>query len=381
MLVLGGKSMTREDKNAYIQLEKALETYYKVNAKMDLIDQNYESMFKTHDDYQSLKQSYKIEEKYATLKCKDLISNNQSLSKDRKSYDSFKKFHKSKSLIFEVSIVFSLLFIAGLSYSILQSSSMIWFFASLSLMSLGILGCLYFSKNSDASEYLGPSSMQIKVLKRIDSLILSGQLYEEVIKDCQLQFAKRKLIQKAKNKSLNFDLTETNTYPRYIENFIYAYSGLINIKNVTTLNEQKVSSKKEVVSSSSPKVKASNSPTYLKYLGEKSLSSKLKSKKTVVARYEGDSTITRVSLDIENSKKSRKKASDSSIYLKYLEEKNQSSKSSSKSTSEKPIIARYEGNSTITKASIDIQNPKKIRKKVSDSSIYQKYLSQKVASK
>lgn len=381
MIVLGGKSMTREDKNAYIQLEKALETYYKVNAKMDLIDQNYESMFKTHDDYQSLKQSYKIEEKYAILKCKDLISNNQSLSKDRKSYDSFKKFHKSKSLIFEVSIVFSLLFIAGLSYSILQSSSMIWFFASLSLMSLGILGCLYFSKNSDASEYLGPSSMQIKVLKRIDSLILSGQLYEEVIKDCQLQFAKRKLIQKAKNKSLNFDLTETNTYPRYIENFIYAYSGLINIKNVTTLNEQKVSSKKEVVSSSSPKVKASNSPTYLKYLGEKSLSSKLKSKKTVVARYEGDSTITRVSLDIENSKKSRKKASDSSIYLKYLEEKNQSSKSSSKSNSEKPIIARYEGNSTITKASIDIQNPKKSRKKVSDSSIYQKYLSQKVASK
>lgn len=373
--------MTREDKNAYIQLEKELETYYKVNAKMDLIDQNYESMFKTHDDYQSLKQSYKIEEKYASLKCKDLISNNQSLSKDRKSYGSFKKFYKSKSLIFEVSIVFSLLFIAGFLYSILQNSSMIWFFASLSFMSLGILGCLYFSKNNDVSEYLGPSSLQIKVLKRIDSLILSGQLYEEVVKDCQLQFAKRELIQKAKNKSLNLDLTETNTYPRYIENFIYAYSGLINIKNVRSLNEQKISSKKEVVSSSASKVKASDSPTYLKYLGEKSLSSKIKSKKTVVDRYEGDSTITRVAVNIDNSKKSRKKASDSSIYLKYLGEKNQSSKSSSKSNSEKPIVARYEGNSTITRVAINIDNSKKSRKKASDSSIYQKYLTQKVTSK
>ncbi len=370
--------MSKENKNAYIQLEKAIETYYKVKAKMDLIDQNYESMFKTNDDYQSLKQSYKIEEKYAILKCKDLISSNESLSNDCKKYNNFKKFHKYKSLIFEISTIFSLLFIAGFTYAILQNNSMIWFFASLSLMSLGVLGFIYFSKDVNADEYIGPSSMQIKVLKRIESLMLSGQLYEDVIKDCQLQFAKRKLIQQAKNKSLDFDLTETNVYPRYIENFIYAYSGLTNIKNVLVLNDNTASSKKEkVVKTASVKQKASDSSVYLKYLGEKSLSSKLNSKKTVVARYEGDSTITRVSLDLENKKKERKKASDSSIYLKYLGEK----KATSKTSTEKPIVARYEGNSTITKASIEIQSPKKTRKKSSDSSIYQKYLAQKATSK
>lgn len=336
--------MTKQDKNAYIQLEKAYETVCKTQVKINLIDKNYEDMFKTHDDYQSLKHSYKLEEKYATLKCKDIISNNKTLNKKRKEYNGFKTFYKAKSLIYDIALVFVPIFFGGLVYSIIKSSSLIWLFAGLSVMSLGILGYIYFNKSKEVDEYMGPTSMQIKVLKRIDSLLLSGQLYEEVIKDCQLQYAKRNLIKKAKEKKLvlNYDLTETNVYPKYVENYIYAYSGLTNVKNLMEIKDYyksasisvpqkkkssessvyaKYAKKTEKKQSAPIKKKPSESATYLKYMSENSMTSKFKSDKTVVARYEGNSTITRVALDIEKPKKIRKKSSESSIYQKYIQQK------------------------------------------------------------
>jgi len=447
--------MTKTDKNAYIQLEKACETMYKTKTKIQLIDKYYEDIFKTNEDYQSLKQSYKLEEKYSSLKCLDIISNNQTLTLERKRYQGFKSFHKSRSLIYDIALVFIPILVGGIIYSVIKSSSLIWLFASLSMITLGILGYIYFNNSGKNEEYYGPISMQIKVLKRIDSMLISGQLYEEVIKDCQLQFAKRKLINKAKEKNvaLNFDLTETNTFPKYVENYIYAYSGLTNIKNLMTLKDNSSSKDSKTIT----KKKSSESATYLKYTGKSTIkttpvtSTTTTSKSTPITsststttakkkssesptylKYTGKSTSKTTPITSTTTSKStpitsststtttKKKSSESATYLKYTGKstskttpvtsttttskstpvtsststtttKKKSSESptylkyknsmSSKIKSRKTVIDRYEGNSTITRVAVEIEKPKSTRKKSSESSVYLKYLKQKEANK
>jgi len=426
--------MSKEKKMNLLQLEKSYKTATKAKIKLELIERNKSTIFPCEDDYNNLKECYSLEREYALKKCRDIVAIDKELSSKKSWYDFFKSYYESRELLRDIILLFIPFIFLSAVLGYFYKESLLWLIACLNLIAIGS-GFAIFSysmnKNKKAvikeeKEYLGPNNMQIKVLREIDKALLNGQIYEEIIKDCQLQFAKRRLASARTNNLTNkkVEAIEVNKeedivdifygnepkvkysyvkekkkasdsiiYEKYmqkkrekenkeeivpdtgirysfdkIEKGIKYYALDTHKDNkkirkfISSLDKVHDTNKALVFETSATKTKskkkASESPTYLKYMESKAPKKEIV-KETVV------SPITKAAIKTTSTPK--KKASESSIYAKYMEMKN----SKSIVTTKKEKEAKR---ASITRAAISTSKPK-----TSTSPTYQKYMEMKLA--
>ena len=230
--------------------------------------------------------------------------------------------------------------------------------------------------------------MQIKVLREIDKALLNGQIYEEIIKDCQLQFAKRRLAEKRHNNL-------TNSYKEEVIAIEEKVNVEEDIADIFFGQEPKVKYSYENIK----KKKAAESSVYAKYMAMKN-SKKEESievstpesairynssisgvKEHQLSSYKDNKFIKKFvsSLDIIRSSdnpvitkavisKPKKKASESPTYQRYMELKLAPVSINSKSISSSSTTVRIPTYSSNTK------------RKTSNSPTYEKYMNMRVSS-
>lgn len=385
-------------KMTMLQLEKSYEIATKAKIKLQLIERNKDTIFPCEDDYENLKENYSLEREYALKKCRDIVATDKDLSSRKKWYDFFKSYYESKQLLRDIAFLFVPFIVVTILLGYYYKQSLLWMIACLDLIAIGAAFGVYgYSKSSskkktvDDKEYLAPTSMQIKVLREIDKKLLNGEIYEDIIKDCQLQFAKRRLAKARTNNLTNTIVEEKVNVEEQIADIFYG-------------QEPKVKYSYDEVKS---KKKASNSSVYAKYMSMKNSSKK----KSEVIEESTPAVIEEIK--VESPKK--KKASESSIYAKYMDmkksKKEESSSTSSSETSSIPSkglrysfdkvegakaynlssykdnklvkkfvssldIIRTSSDTSITKEANVVKTPKK---KASESSTYQRYMEMKLA--
>ena len=381
-------------KMTMLQLEKSYEIATKAKIKLQLIERNKETIFPCEDDYENLKENYSLEREYALKKCRDIVATDKDLSSRKKWYDFFKSYYESKQLLKDIAFLFVPFIVVTILLGYYYEQSLLWMIACLDLIAIGAaFGVYAYSKSSgnkktvDDKEYLAPTSMQIKVLREIDKKLLNGEIYEDIIRDCQLQFAKRRLAAARTNNLTNNIVEEEKVnVEEQIADIFYGQEPTIKY------SYDEVKSKK----------KASNSSVYAKYMSMK----KTSKKKEVVE----ESVVVEsapVVETIETPKK--KKASESSIYAKYMSMKSSKKESSSEpSTPSKAVrysfdkvegakaynLSSYKDNKLVKKfvSSLDIIRTsedtsitkeanvaKAPKKKASQSATYQRYMEMKLA--
>ena len=385
-------------KMTMLQLDKSYEIATKAKIKLQLIERNKETIFPCEDDYENLKENYSLEREYALKKCRDIVATDKDLSSRKKWYDFFKSYYESKQLLKDIAFLFVPFIVVTILLGYYYEQSLLWMIACLVLIAIGAaFGVYAYSKSSgnkktvDDKEYLAPTSMQIKVLREIDKKLLNGEIYEDIIRDCQLQFAKRRLAAARTNNLTNNIVEEEKVnVEEQIADIFYGQEPTIKY------SYDEVKSKK----------KASNSSVYAKYM-----SMKKTSKKKEVVEESVVVESTPVVETIETPKK--KKASESSIYAKYMSMKSSKKESSKESSSEPSTpskavrysfdkvegakaynLSSYKDNKLVKKfvSSLDIIRTsedtsitkeanvaKAPKKKASQSATYQRYMEMKLA--
>lgn len=340
--------MSNNKKMTMLQLEKSYEIATKAKIKLQLIERNKSTIFPSDDDYESLKETYSLEREYAIKKCRDIVDTDEELKSKKKWYDFFKSYYESRQMLKDIMFLFVPFIVITMVLGYFYKQSLLWMIACLDLVAIGAGFAIYaYSKSNkkkvvgDDKEYLAPTNMQIKVLREIDRKLLNGEIYEEIIKDCQLQFAKRRLKdQRTNNLTNNYSVEDEKV--NIEEDIVDIFFG--------TEPTVKYSYKK----SSGSKKKASDSSVYAKYMQIKSdkkpkkvvevspesaIRSDFKSVSNVKSyelnTYKDNKQIKKFvsSLDIlrkaetaaittaANIKPAKKKASTSPTYQKYMEMK------------------------------------------------------------
>ena len=185
--------MSSSRKITMLQLEKAYETATKAKIKLQLIERNKSTIFPCEDDYINIKESYSLEREYALKKCRDIVATDKDLSSRKKWYDFFKSYYESKQLLRDIAFLFVPFIVVTILLGYYYSQSLLWMIACLDLIAIGAGFGVYAygssaskKKTVDDKEYLAPTNMQIKILREIDKQLLNGQIYEDIIRDCQL---------------------------------------------------------------------------------------------------------------------------------------------------------------------------------------------------
>jgi len=254
--------MSNNKKMTMLQLEKSYETATKAKIKLQLIERNKSTIFPSDEDYEILKETYSLEREYAIKKCRDIVDTDEELKSKKKWYDFFKSYYESRQMMKDIMFLFIPFIVITMVLGYFYKQSLLWMIACLDLIAIGAGFAIYaFSKSnkkkavSDDKEYLAPTNMQIKVLREIDRKLLNGEIYEEIVKDCQLQFAKRRLtIQRTNNLTNNYSEEETNVNVE--EDIVDIFFG----------KEPEVKYSYEKTSTPKSKKKASESSVYAKYM-------------------------------------------------------------------------------------------------------------------
>ena len=337
--------MSNSKKMTMLQLEKSYETATKAKIKLQLIERNKSTIFPCEDDYESLKETYSLEREYAIKKCRDIVDTDDELKSKKRWYNFFKGYYESRQMLKDIMFLFVPFIVITVVLGYFYKQSLLWMIACLDLVAIGSGFAIYaYSKSNnkkvvgDEKEYLAPTNMQIKVLREIDRKLLNGEIYEEIIKDCQLQFAKRRLtVQRTNNLTNNYTAEEEKVNVE--EDIVDIFFG--------AEPEVKYSYSKPAES----KKKASESSVYAKYMKIKSdkkpkkveevapvsaVRSDFKSIKSIeLNSYKDNKQVKKFvsSLDIlkkadtaaittaANVKSDKKKASTSPTYQKYMEMK------------------------------------------------------------
>ena len=394
--------MSSSKKMTMLQLEKAYEIATRAKIKLQLIERNKSTIFPCEDDYLNLKENYSLEREYALKKCRDIVATDKDLSSRKKWYDFFKSYYESKQLVRDIAFLFVPFIVVTILLGYYYSQSLLWMIACLDLIAIGAAFGVYAYSNSgnkkktvDDKEYLAPTSMQIKILREIDKKLLNGEIYEDIIKDCQLQFAKRRLAEARTN-----NLTNSVVINQIEEN--------VNIEeDIVDIFFGKEPTVKYSYDEVKTKKKASNSGVYERYMAMKNSSKK----KTEVIE---ETPVVELTPVVESIKTPKKKASESSVYAKYMSMKNSKKEEAKETSSESSptpskavrysfdkvegakaynlssykdnkIVKKFVSSLDIIRTSEDVSITKEAnitkapKKKASESATYQRYMEMKLA--